>query len=120
MTGKRYSLSAHSLNGRFQSIKKFPKIYLLHLEGGLILYAALGTGQATKTDEFSENFQGGGVIFNPKIYVADFGPLYRAVKWVWGKKLQYDFLKMMGGVKGCLELLRKFIRFGGVRLPLPA
>ena len=28
------------------------------------------------TDEFSEKFQrGGGVIFNPKIYVADFGPL---------------------------------------------
>ena len=23
--------------------------------------------------EFSENFQGGGVIFNPKIYIADFG-----------------------------------------------
>ena len=33
----------------------------------------LGTGQATKTDEFSENFQRGeGFIFNPKIYVADF------------------------------------------------
>ena len=28
-----------------------------------------------KMDEFSENFQGG-VIFNPKIYVADFRPLY--------------------------------------------
>ena len=39
----------------------------------------LGTGQATKTDEFSENFQRGeGFIFNPKIYVAYFGPLYRA------------------------------------------
>ena len=54
--GKIYSLSAHSLNGRFQLIKKLLKIYLFHLEGGLILYAALGTGQATKTDEFSENY----------------------------------------------------------------
>ena len=39
-----------------------------------------GTDGVTKTDEFSEKFQGaaaggGGVIFNPKIYVADFGPL---------------------------------------------
>ena len=35
---------------------------------------ALGKGGATKLDEFSEKFQGGeGVIFNPKIYVADFG-----------------------------------------------
>ena len=32
-----------------------------------------GTGDGTKTDEFSEKFQGGGVIFNPKIYIADFG-----------------------------------------------
>ena len=33
----------------------------------------LGTPSPSKTDEFSEKFQrGGGVIFNPKIYVADF------------------------------------------------
>ena len=37
----------------------------------------LQTGQGTKADEFSENFQrgGGGLIFKPHIYVADFGPL---------------------------------------------
>ena len=29
-------------------------------------------GGATKSDEFSEKFQGG-AIFNPKIYIADFG-----------------------------------------------
>ena len=29
----------------------------------------------TKSDEFSEKFQRGGGIFNPKIYVADFGNL---------------------------------------------
>ena len=43
----------------------------------------LGTGDTTKTDEFSEKLQrdggrGGGVIFNPKIYVADSGSLSRA------------------------------------------
>ena len=30
-------------------------------------------GDGTKTEEFLKKFQGGGVIFNPKIYVADFG-----------------------------------------------
>ena len=34
------------------------------------------------------------------------------------KKAQYDFPKMRGGVKGRLELFRKFIRFGRARLPL--
>ena len=34
-----------------------------------------GRGGVSKTDEFLEKFQkGGGVISNPKIYVADFGP----------------------------------------------
>ena len=34
----------------------------------------LGKGGATKSDEYSEMVQrGGGVIFNPKIYIADFG-----------------------------------------------
>ena len=34
-------------------------------------YLYLGMGRATKTDEFSEKFQRGGVIFNPQIYVAN-------------------------------------------------
>ena len=35
----------------------------------------LGKGRATKSDEFSEKCRRGGlgVIFNPKIYLADFG-----------------------------------------------
>ena len=39
------------------------------------------------------------VIFNPKIYKADFGPLYRALKRGFReeKKLQYNFPKMRGG-----------------------
>ena len=39
----------------------------------------LGKGGCTKSDEFSETFQGvgGGVIFNPKIYIADFENLLR-------------------------------------------
>ena len=44
--------------------------------------ARLGDGwrRITKTNEFSEKYYGGGggVIFNPKIYVADFGPSNRA------------------------------------------
>ena len=37
----------------------------------------LGKGGATKSDEFLEKFQRGegGVIFNQKIYIADFGPV---------------------------------------------
>ena len=43
----------------------------------------LGTPSPSKTDEFSEKFQKvGGVIFNPKIYIAKFGPLSRAI-WLW-------------------------------------
>ena len=34
---------------------------------------ALGKDPATKSDDFLEKCQGGGVIFNPKIYIADFG-----------------------------------------------
>ena len=46
----------------------------------LQMMRSLGTDGVTKTDEFSEKFQreGGGIIFNPKIYIADFGPLNRA------------------------------------------
>ena len=33
----------------------------------------LGKGPGTKSDEFSGKCQRGGLIFNPKIYVADFG-----------------------------------------------
>ena len=47
----------------------------------------LGKPTPSKTDEFSEKFQRGrGVIFNPKIYVAKFGPLNRAI-WPWKRQL---------------------------------
>ena len=39
------------------------------------IYACLGTNGETKTDEILEKFQ---KFFNPKIYVAKFGPLDRA------------------------------------------
>ena len=45
----------------------------------------LGTGDDTKTDEFSEKFpsgEGGVVIFNPENCVADFGLLHSAI-WAW-------------------------------------
>ena len=51
-------------------------------------------------DEFSENFHKGGrggVIFNPKIYAADFD-LYRGLLMdVFQKKLQQNCPKMRGG-----------------------
>ena len=39
----------------------------------------------------------GGIIFNPKIYVADFGPLPKFFSDVFQKKLQHNFPKMRGG-----------------------
>ena len=56
----------------------------------------LGTGGDTKTDEYSEKFQAW-VILNPKINIANFGHLYRALKQVFQKKMQYDIPKMRGG-----------------------
>ena len=41
-------------------------------------FPILGTGHGTKTDEFLESSKGGGVIFNPKINLADFGNFNRA------------------------------------------
>ena len=54
--------------------------FLVLLELLVLLFSlSLGTGDATKTDDFLETFQrGAGVIFNPKIYAADFGTLNRA------------------------------------------
>ena len=81
----------------------------------------LGTHSPSKTDEFSEKFQRGGeVIFNPKIYVADFCHFRRYFGHEFQKKLQHNFPKMSGegGVKGRLELFRKFIRFGRGMRPL--
>ena len=60
---------------------------------------SLGKPTPSKTDEISEKFQrGGGVIFNPKIYIAKFGPLSRAICL---KNLQYNFPKMRGGGGQC-------------------
>ena len=63
-----------------------------------------GTGDGTKTDEFSEKFQRGGSggwgIFNPKIYIADFGPLYRALKrGFWNKICKRSFQKCRAATK---------------------
>ena len=56
----------------------------------------LGTGDTTKADEFLEKLQRGGVIFNPKIYVADYGPLTGLFEHENDEKLQHDFPKMRG------------------------
>ena len=58
----------------------FTLLKLLHTANTLacmtlyIVREGEGKGQATKLDEFSEKCQiRGGIIFNPKIYIADFG-----------------------------------------------
>ena len=69
----------------------------------------------SKTDEFSEKFRrGGGVIFNPKIYVADFCHYRRYFGHEFQKKFATQLSENEGGrgVKGRLELFRKFTRFG--------
>ena len=48
----------------------------------------------------------------PKIYIADFGPLYRALNRDFRGKLQYDFPRVREESEGHLEFFRKFIRFG--------
>ena len=56
---------------------------------------------------------GGGVIFNPKNYIADFVPLKRAF-WAWlSEKFATWFSKNEGGGQSRLELFRKFIPVGG-------
>ena len=65
------------------------------------IFIVSGTGDAAKTDEFLETFHrgrggGGGGIFNPQIYVADFGPLNRAFTRFFGRKLEHNFTKMRG------------------------
>ena len=40
--------------------------------------------------------EGGGVTFNPKNYVADFGPLKRDFSDTFQIKLQHDFPKIRG------------------------
>ena len=74
------------------------------------LCALLGKPPRSKTDEFLENFRKGGrgVISDLKNFIANLV----LVRLVYGKKLQYIFQKMGGGVKGRSEIFRKFIRFG--------
>ena len=45
-----------------------------------------------------------GVLFNPKNYVADFGPFYRAFWTFSEKELQHNFSKMRGGAKAVWNL----------------
>ena len=59
---------------------------------------------------------GGGVIFNPEFYIADFKPLSRVFEHEIIKKME-DFPKTWG-VKGRLELFQKFIRFGVAKLQI--
>ena len=53
---------------------KHLKVMKIHLAVRYSSILNLGKGPATKLDDFLEKVpKGGGVIFNPKIYIADFG-----------------------------------------------
>ena len=67
----------HEQGSNTDRILKFPKTSSTSPD--IVTFALLETSSPNKTDEFSEKFRmgEGGVIFNPKIYVADFGPLNR-------------------------------------------
>ena len=89
-----------------------------------IFWTAPGTGDATKTDEFSRKVPKGGTVggghFQSKklcCILWTFKEVFLSMKFE-EKKLQHDFLKMRGGVKGGLDLFWKFIHFGGVTRPL--
>ena len=62
----------------------------------------LGTGGATKTDEFSEKF--------PNLYYR----FWTFKQGFWSIKFKKKICNM---VKGRLELFRKFIRFKGITRP---
>ena len=50
-------------------------------------------------------------------YFADFGPLDSFFRTFSEKKLQHNFPKMRGRVKGRLEFFRNFIRYGSLTRP---
>ena len=63
-----------------------------------------GTGGATKTDKFWEKFQRAGGSFSIQKFISQILDLYKGIfSDVLQKKLQYNFPKMTGGIKGCLE-----------------
>ena len=68
--------------------------------------------QATKTDKFSGNIRRGwGVIFNPKVYVANFGPLYRLFRTFSAREIAYNFLKIRVGDQRTFEIFLKIHPF---------
>ena len=74
----------------------------------------------TKTDEFSEELRrvGGGSFSIQKSILQIFAIIDNTSVMNFRKKLQYNFPKMSGGgVKGRLQLFRKFISFGDAILP---
>ena len=80
--------------------------------------ASLGKHPPPKTDEFSEKFRGGGSFPIQKFMLQIFAIIKGTSVMNFGTNPQHDFPKMRGGIKGRLELFRKFIRFGRAKLPL--
>ena len=74
----------------------------------------------TKADEFLEKFQKGGGSFPVQNFILQIFAIKKDTAIMNSRKNpQYDFPKMRaGGIKGCLELFQKFIRFGMGSHPL--
>ena len=81
--------------------------------------ANLGKPVPSKTEEFSEKFRTGGGSFPIQKFKLQIFAIIKGISVMnFGTNSQHDFPKMRGGVKGRLELFRKFIRFGEGMLPL--
>ena len=79
----------------------------------------LGKLSPPKTDEFLEKFRrGGGVISNPKIYVADFGHYEGSTSVMnFGENPQHDFPKMRGGSMAVWNFSENSSVLGGLSFP---
>ena len=94
----------------------------------LLVIPVLGTGHATKSDKILERFQ---MEVDP--HPSEWSPSLEIMcmhfilsgsrtslhifDHIHYKKLQHNFPKMRGGVKGRLEFFQKIIRFGSGTLP---
>ena len=101
----------------FQVLRKKSEATILQPE--IKVTRLWGAGDATQNGWiFGKVLKGGGVIFNPKIYVAGFAPLNRPFFGRFPKKnCNIFFWKWEGGVTCCLEIFWKIIHFGRVTRP---
>ena len=85
----------------------------------LLIFSTAGKGRATKSDEFLEKcIRGEGSFSIQKFMVQIWNPHIEIFSDVFLKKLQHNFPKMRGRIKGRLNFFRKLIHFGSLNRPL--